>query len=91
VAEYERKVREARAQIYATQEKYRNHVMEERNKALAQARKQADDTVKSARAGLEQEVTATKATLQKQSDVLADEIIRMVLKTGSSAAAAGGS
>jgi F-type H+-transporting ATPase subunit b len=90
VAEYERKVREARAQVYATQEKYRNQVMDERNNALTQARKQADDQVKTARAGLEQEVAATKATLQAQSDALADEIIRTVLKTGSGAAAAGG-
>jgi F-type H+-transporting ATPase subunit b len=90
VAEYERKVREARAQIYVTQEKYRNQIIEERNQALTKARKQADDQVKTARAGLGKEVADAKATLQMQSDALADEIIRTVLKTGAAPAAAGG-
>lgn len=90
VADYERKVREARAQIFATQEQYRNRVLEQRNNALAQARQQAEQTVKSARAVLEQEVAAAKATLQTQADSIAEEIIRSILKPGAAAAAAGG-
>lgn len=90
VAEYEQKLREARAQIFAVQEKARNRVMEQRNNALAQARKQAEDTAKAARSDMEQETAATKATLQKQADALADEIIRMVLKPGAASVAAGG-
>lgn len=90
VAEYEQKLREARAQIFTTQEKARNRVIEQRNNALAQARKQADDTAKAARSAMEQEVAATKETLQKQADALADEIIRSVLKPGAASAAVGG-
>ena len=45
--------------------------------------------VEAARAALEQEAGATRATLQKQADALADEIIRTVLKTRPSAAAGG--
>jgi F-type H+-transporting ATPase subunit b len=90
VAEYEQKLREARAQIFAVQEKARNQVIEARNNTLAQARKQAEDSARAARATMEQETAATKATLQKQADALADEIIRTVLKPGSASAAMGG-
>lgn len=90
VAEYEQKLREARAQIFTTQEKARNRVIEQRNNALAQARKQAEDAARAARSAMEQEVAATKEALHKQADALADEIIRSVLKPGTASAAAGG-
>jgi F-type H+-transporting ATPase subunit b len=86
-AEYERRVREARTQIYKSQEARSRRTMEEREAALAEARKQADVTVKSARAALEKDVLAAKATLQEQADGLANEIIASVLKP---AAALGG-
>jgi F-type H+-transporting ATPase subunit b len=81
-AEYEQKVREARAQIFKTQESYRKHVMEERANALAEARKQADQMVKSARQTVLQEVEAAKAGLDKQADALADQVIQTVLRPG---------
>jgi F-type H+-transporting ATPase subunit b len=86
-AEYEQKVREARAHIYKTQEANRRQVLEQRSAALAQARKQAEDMVKSARAATAQDVSSAKAGLQKQAEALADEIIESILKP---AAAAGG-
>lgn|SRR5689334_1239371 len=86
-AEYERKVREARADIYKTQEAYRGRVIEQRNLAIAHARKQADEMVKAAKASTEQEVAAAKGTLQKQADTLADQIIESILRP---AMAAGG-
>ncbi|HZU30161.1 MAG TPA: ATP synthase F0 subunit B [Candidatus Angelobacter sp.] len=86
-AEYEQRVREARAQIYKTQQAYRQHVMDERNAALAEARKQAGETVKKARTALEADMAAAKATLEQQASALADKVIEMVLKP---AAAAGG-
>src|SRR5262245_2936517 len=60
-AEYERKVGEARAQIYQAQEVRRRRTMEEREAALAQARKLADAKVKDARAALEEDTLAAKA------------------------------
>lgn len=86
-AEYEQKLREARAQVYAAQESYRNKVMEQRAAALAQARKQSEEMIKSARAAVEQDMVAAKAGLQKQVELLADQIIQSILRP---AAAAGG-
>src|SRR5262245_1180965 len=79
-AEYERRVREARSQIYLNLEARSRHLMQERDTALAEARRQAEATIKSARGALEVEVTAAKAALQQQADGLAAEIIESVLK-----------
>jgi F-type H+-transporting ATPase subunit b len=79
-AEYERRVREARAQIYAAQEARSRRTIEQRDAALAEARRQADSLVKSERASLEKDVLAAKATLQQQAEVLAQKIIESVLK-----------
>ncbi|HEY2497517.1 MAG TPA: ATP synthase F0 subunit B [Candidatus Angelobacter sp.] len=86
-AEYEQRVREARAQIYKTQQANRQRIMDERNTALAEARKQAGETVKKARAILEAETAAAKGVLEQQANILADQVIATVLKP---AAAAGG-
>lgn len=86
-AEYEQKLREARAQVYATQESYRNKVMAKRAAALDEARRQANDMVKNARASVEQEVVTAKAGLQKQAEALSDQIIQSILRP---AVAAGG-
>jgi F-type H+-transporting ATPase subunit b len=86
-AEYEQRVREARAQIYKTQQANRQRMMDERNHALAEARRQAGDKVKKARAVLEAETAAAKSNLEQQANILADQVIATVLKP---AAAAGG-
>jgi len=86
-AEYEQKLREARAQVYTTQESYRNRLMEKRAAALAEIHRQADEMVKKARAAVEQDLVGAKSGLQKQAEVLADQIIQSILRP---AAAAGG-
>jgi F-type H+-transporting ATPase subunit b len=86
-AEYERRVREARSRIYLAQEARSRHIMQQRDAALAEARRHAEATIKTARLALEKEVLAAKATLQQQADALAAQIIDIVLK---SAAAVGG-
>lgn len=86
-AEYEQRVREARSQIYKTQQANRQRVMEERNAALAESRRRAGEMVKQARAVLEVETKAAKGSLEQQAGVLADQVIATVLKP---AAAAGG-
>src|ERR1700727_3507318 len=85
-AEYEQRVREARAEIYKTQQANRQRIMDRRNAALAEARKQAGDKVKEARAGLVATVATSQAALREQADSLADKVIESVLKP----AAAGG-
>src|SRR6476660_8074433 len=86
-AEYEQRVREARSQIYKTQQANRQRVMDERNAALADSRKSAGEMVKQARAALEKDTLGAKAALEQQANVLADQVIATVLKP---AAAAGG-
>jgi F-type H+-transporting ATPase subunit b len=85
-AEYEQRVREARADIYKTQQANRQRIIDARNAALADVRKQAGDKVKDARASLVATMAASKAALREQADALADQIIESVLKP----AAAGG-
>jgi F-type H+-transporting ATPase subunit b len=79
-AEYEQKLREARAQIYAVQESYRNRVMQRRAEAIAEARKQSDEMIRGARRQVEQEMLAAKTGLQKQAETLADQIIQSILR-----------
>lgn len=86
-AEYEQKVREARAQIYQQQQAYRQRVLEQRNAALAEARSNAGEMVKQARAAVEKDVLAAKAALEQQANALADQVIEQVLRP---AAAVGG-
>ncbi|HEY1525821.1 MAG TPA: ATP synthase F0 subunit B [Candidatus Angelobacter sp.] len=86
-AEYEQRVREARAEIYKVQQANRQRIMDARNNALAEARKQAGDRVREARTNLEGTVASSKASLRDQADALADKVIETVLKP---AAAVGG-
>ena len=86
-AEYEQRVRDARSQLYKTQQANRQRVMDERNAALADSRKNAGEMVKQARAALEKDTLGAKAALEQQANVLADQVIATVLKP---AAAAGG-
>src|SRR5215831_7585043 len=72
-AEYEQRLRDARAEIYQTQQANRQRMVEQRNTALADARKQAGEMVKSARTSLEKDVVAAKALLEQQAGVLADK------------------
>jgi len=89
-AEYEQRVREARSQIYKAQEANRQKVMEKRDTTLAEARRQAGELVKNARADLEKDVAGAKAVLQQQSEALADQVIARVLGTAKASVAAGG-
>lgn len=84
-AEYEQRVREARAQIYKAQQANRQRIMDERNAALAEARKQAGEMVKAARTNLAATVASSKVALREQADTLADKVIETVLRPASAA------
>ena len=79
-AEYEQRMREARAHVFQTQEARRRHIMEERGAALAEARRQADERVKHATADLRKDIEEAKAGLAHQAEALAQEIIHSILK-----------
>src|SRR5258708_17354735 len=78
-AEYEQRVREARAQIYKYLETRRQQILDERNAALAAARKQAEQMITQARAALEKDVVGAKAVLDHQAAMLADQHIASIL------------
>jgi F-type H+-transporting ATPase subunit b len=86
-AEYEQKLREARAHIFKIQEAHRKQILDQRTHAITVARKRAEEMVKNAHAEVEQEVAAAKAGLPRHAEALADQIIQTVLRP---AVAAGG-
>jgi F-type H+-transporting ATPase subunit b len=79
-AEYEARLREARMNLFKSQEARRRQLLEARNAAIAEARSKAEAQVKVARAEIEKEFAAAKTTLQAQAESLAAEVIRTVLK-----------
>ena len=79
-AEYERKLSEARAQVYKHQESFRQRIMDQRAAMLAEARNSAEQRVTLARTDLAKDVAAAQATLEQQAGALADEIVNTVLK-----------
>lgn len=84
-AEYESKISEAKLAIFKMQEARRNKSLEAQAKALAQARSVLDDRVKEARVEIEKQVRSAQSGLQAQSENLAAEVIRRILKISSGA------
>ena len=79
-AEYEQRLRDARLSIFKKLEARRQQWLQARTAAVAEARVAAETRVKAARAALEQDVEQAKVTLQSESETLANQIIRTVLK-----------
>ena len=79
-AEYEQKLRDARSAIFQLQQANRQRLLDQRNIALAELRKQTGETVKKARTALEQDILEAKASLEQQAGVLADKVIESVLR-----------
>jgi F-type H+-transporting ATPase subunit b len=79
-SEYEQRLREARSAVYKAQEARRQQMVARQSAALAEARGQADEMIKQARAVLEKDVAAARTLLQQQADSLANEIIASILK-----------
>jgi len=80
-ADYEQRLREARLAIFKTQEARRQHLMQARADAAAEARAAAQERVKAERASFAQDVEQGKVTLASESEGLAKQIIRTLLKT----------
>jgi F-type H+-transporting ATPase subunit b len=79
-AEYEQRLREARLSVFKAQEARRQQALQARAAALAGARARAGAQVKQARADIERDVEQAKARLQAESQQLASEVIRTVLR-----------
>jgi len=79
-AEYEQRLREARLAIFKKQEARRQQLMQARADAAAAARTAAQDRVKQERAAFAQDIEQGKVALASESEGLAKQIIRALLK-----------
>ena len=79
-SEYERRLREARAAIFKSQETRRQQALQVRAAAVAEARAKAQVQVEQARAAIERDKRVAQDGLQAESGKLAAEIIRAVLQ-----------
>ena len=88
--EYEQRLRDARLAIFKAQETRRQAAQKARAAAVAQARERAQEQIREARAAIEQDMVAARQSLQGESERLASEIIRTILKPAAVAPAVGG-
>src|SRR5215472_13301886 len=79
-AEYEQKLREARATVFRAQEAKRQASIEARATALNKARSSAQAQVQAAKADIEKDRSAAEQGLQGEAAALAQEIVRRVLE-----------
>jgi F-type H+-transporting ATPase subunit b len=85
-AEYEQRLREARAAIFKAQEARRQQAMNARTAAVADARAKAQKQVEQARSGIQKDKADAQTALTAEAGKLATAIIQTVLRP----AAAGG-
>ena len=79
-AEYEQKLREARAVVFRAQEARRQAVLQARTSALNEARSKAQAQVQAAKRDIESDRAAAEAGLPADAEALAQEIVRRVLQ-----------
>jgi F-type H+-transporting ATPase subunit b len=79
-AEYEQRLREARATVFRAQEARRQAAQQARSNALNEARNKAQAQVQAAKQAIEADRVAAQAGLQKDAAALAEEIVRRVLQ-----------
>jgi F-type H+-transporting ATPase subunit b len=79
-AEYEQRLREARAVVFRAQEARRQTALQARANALSEARSKAQAQVQAAKSDIEADRVSAAAGLQKEAASLAEEIVRRVLQ-----------
>jgi F-type H+-transporting ATPase subunit b len=79
-AEYEQKLREARASVFRAQEAKRQLVLQSRTNALNEARSKAQAQVQAAKKDIETDRAAAETGLPADAAALAQEIMRRVLQ-----------
>jgi len=90
--EYETRLREARLAVFKALDNRRKQAVDARAAAVAQARERAQQQIAEAKAHVDQETKAARATLDAASDSIASQIIAAVLHSAGSgpATVAGG-
>src|SRR5215471_9516348 len=79
-AEYEQKLREARATVFRAQEARRQAALQARTNAVNEARTKAQAQVQAAKADIETDRAAAQKGLQAEAAAMAKEIVRRVLQ-----------
>lgn len=79
-AEYEQRLREARAAVFRAQERQREAALQARIAAVNQAREKAQAQVAGAKKDIEADQVAAERILQAEAESLAQEIIKRVLQ-----------
>ena len=79
-AEYEQKLREARAAVFRAQEAKRQAALQARTNAVNEARSKAQAQVQAAKKDIENDRAAAQDGLQAEVAALAQEIMRRVLQ-----------
>ena len=79
-AEYEQRLREARATVFRAQETRRKATLDARTAAMNVAREKAQAQVQAAKADIERDRKAAQGGLQAEAQTLAQEIIKRVLE-----------
>jgi F-type H+-transporting ATPase subunit b len=79
-AEYEQRLREARAAVFRAQEARRKTALDVRSQAVDQARTKAQEQVQAAKAEIQKQTEAAQSGLQAEAQTLAIEIMRRVLQ-----------
>ena len=79
-AEYEQRLREARAAVFRAQEAKRQAAMQARANAVNEARNKAQAQVQAAKADIERDRGAAEKGLAGEAAALAQEIVRRVLQ-----------
>jgi len=79
-AEYEQKLREARAAVFRAQEAQRQAALQARANAVNEARTKAQAQVQAAKADIEKDRVAAEQGLQGEAAALAQEIVHRVLQ-----------
>ena len=88
--EYEHKLREARLVIFKAQDARRQQAQQLRTQALAEARQRAQQQLKEAKVAIDQDMAEARTGLQAETQRLAADIIRTVLKPAGATPATGG-
>jgi F-type H+-transporting ATPase subunit b len=89
-AEYEQRLREARQKIFKNQEARRQQATQSRTQAVNEARTRAQQQVKQARVGMEEDKQQAMSKLQADAARMATDIVRTVLRPVASPTQAGG-
>jgi F-type H+-transporting ATPase subunit b len=79
-AEYQAAMRAAKTEIYQSQERLHQQLLEREAAALLAARQRVEAAVQEAKADLAKDVAAARAALAADSDALADQIAESILR-----------